>query len=117
MRKVSDLQCGQSCRVKKVHGHGPLKRRFNDMGITNGAKITLVRKAPFGDPLEIRVKGCHVCLRLEDARQIELYDDEDCNMGIPARRLACGRRRHMGCGRGRDMACGHRRNRSEVDQD
>jgi ferrous iron transport protein A len=76
MRTLCDLQCGECCRVKKVHSQGPLKRRFNDMGITDGSEVTLVRKAPLGDPLQINLRGCSICLRAENARQIEIYGQE-----------------------------------------
>lgn len=77
MRTLCDIKCGECCRVKKVHGVGPLKRRFNDMGITDGSKVTFVRTAPLGDPMQINLRGCSICLRADDAKNIEIYSDQE----------------------------------------
>jgi len=70
MRTLADLKPGQTAIVENITGAGPLKRRFNDMGITKGTEITFIRVAPLGDPMEISLKGYNMALRKRDARDI-----------------------------------------------
>ncbi len=72
MKNLQDLQKGQSGIVHKVHGSGPLKRRFHDMGIVAGTTIEFVKVAPLGDPIQIKVKGVQMSIRKKDAKDIEL---------------------------------------------
>ena len=69
---LDTLSPTQSGVVKKVSGEGALRRRLFDMGITPGAKITLRKVAPLGDPIEINLRGYELSLRKEEAKAIYL---------------------------------------------
>ncbi len=69
---LKELKIGQSARVESVGGEGALRQHFLDMGVIPGAEITLVKFAPMGDPMELRVHGYELTLRLEDAAKIEV---------------------------------------------
>lgn len=68
---LADLQLGARARVTAVHGAGGLALRLLEMGFVPGTPVALIKKAPFGDPLEFQVRGCHVSLRRAEASQIE----------------------------------------------
>ena len=63
---------GQSVTVIRLTGEGPVKRRIMDMGITKGVTVFVRRVAPFGDPVEVTVRGYELSLRREDAQMIEV---------------------------------------------
>lgn len=67
-----DLEIGQSCIVERVGGEGSLRQHFLDMGIIPGVRVTLVKYAPMGDPMELRIHSYELTLRLADAQQIEV---------------------------------------------
>lgn len=67
---LAALQPGDRVRVAAVAGEGGLALRLLEMGFVPGTAVTLVKKAPFGDPLEFQVRGCHVSLRAAEAAQI-----------------------------------------------
>ena len=69
---LRDVKVGASCKVLKLHGAGPIKRRIMDMGITKGVEIYVRKVAPLGDPIEITVRGYELSLRREDAETIEV---------------------------------------------
>jgi ferrous iron transport protein B len=69
---LRDLEIGESCIVERVGGEGSLRQHFLDMGIIPGARITLVKYAPMGDPMELRIHGFDLTLRLADAEKIEV---------------------------------------------
>jgi ferrous iron transport protein A len=79
MQTLKEMQPGEKARVKKVTGFGPIKRRIMEMGITKGVDIVVRRVAPFGDPIEITVRGYELTLRKADAAMIEV---EACDGGI-----------------------------------
>jgi ferrous iron transport protein B len=70
--KLSELELRQDAIIRRVGGEGTLRRHFLDMGLTPGAEVTLRKRAPMGDPIEIEVRGYELTLRLEDAREIEV---------------------------------------------
>ena len=72
MKTLRDVKIGKTARVVKLHGEGALRRRIMDMGITKGVKIDVCKVAPFGDPIEILVRGYKLSLRKEDAKMIEV---------------------------------------------
>ncbi len=72
MNTLKEVKIGKSVNVVKVHGEGALRRRIMDMGITKGAKITVRKVAPLGDPIEIRVRGYELSLRKDDAEMVEV---------------------------------------------
>ncbi len=72
MKTLKDIKVGESTNVKKLNGQGAVRRRIMDMGITKGVKIDVCKVAPFGDPIEILVRGYKLSLRKEDAKMIEV---------------------------------------------
>ena len=56
MTTLKDVKCGQTVKVKKVEGAGPIRRRIMDMGITKGSEIYVRKVAPLGDPIEINIR-------------------------------------------------------------
>lgn len=69
---LEKLPFHQEAVVSAVHGEGALRLRLLDMGVTPHAKVTVLRAAPMGDPIEIRIRGYSLTLRLEDAKNIEV---------------------------------------------
>jgi ferrous iron transport protein A len=69
---LRDVKVGETCKVKRVHGEGALKRRIMDMGITRGVEIFVRKVAPLGDPVEITVRGYELSIRKGDAELIEI---------------------------------------------
>lgn len=70
MKTLKEIPCGQTVSVQKIEGTGPVKRRIMDMGITKGTEITVRKVAPFGDPVELTVRGYELSLRKADAEMI-----------------------------------------------
>lgn len=70
--KLSELELNQDAMISVVGGQGSLRRHLLDMGLTPGAEVTLRKRAPMGDPIEIEIRGYELTLRLEDAQQIEV---------------------------------------------
>jgi ferrous iron transport protein A len=69
---LREVKIGQTCKVRKLHGEGAVKRRIMDMGITKGVEVYVRKVAPLGDPIEITVRGYELSLRKADAEQIEV---------------------------------------------
>ncbi|WP_407428452.1 ferrous iron transport protein B [Treponema sp.] len=69
---LRDIEIGQSVCIEKLGGNGELRQHFLDMGIIPGAEITLVKYAPLGDPMEFRLHGYELTLRVADAEKIEV---------------------------------------------
>ena len=67
---LKDLKTGQSAQIESVGGEGALRQHFLDMGVIPGAEITLMKLAPMGDPMELRIHGYELTLRLADAEKI-----------------------------------------------
>ena len=72
MKSLKDISCGQTVKVKKLTGEGPVRRRIMDMGITKGVEIFVRKVAPLGDPVEVTVRGYELSLRKEDATLIKV---------------------------------------------
>lgn len=72
MNTLNHVPCGETVKVKKLTGTGPVKRRIMDMGITKGVEIFVRKVAPLGDPVEITVRGYELSLRKADAEMIEV---------------------------------------------
>ena len=70
--ELDKLKQGQSAIVQTVGGDGALRQHFLDMGLIPGAEITLVKFAPMGDPIEFRIHGYELTLRVDDAKKIEV---------------------------------------------
>jgi len=73
---LRNLPPGQLATVVKINGTGALRRRIMEMGIVPGSVINVVRYAPLGDPLEIKLKGCFISLRKEEAELVEVEEEQ-----------------------------------------
>ena len=71
---LKEVSVGQTVKVRRLSGEGPVKRRIMDMGITKGIEIYVRKVAPLGDPVEITVRGYELSLRKADAQMIEVEE-------------------------------------------
>ena len=72
MKTLKDAKIGDTVKVVKLHGEGPIKRRIMDMGITKGTEVYIRKVAPLGDPVEITIRGYELSLRKHDAACVEV---------------------------------------------
>lgn len=72
MKTLREVKIGETAKVVKLHGEGPVKRRIMDMGITKGVEIFVRKVAPLGDPMELNVRGYELSVRKGDAEMIEV---------------------------------------------
>lgn len=72
MSTLKEVKCGETVRVVKIYGEGAVKRRIMDMGITKNTDIYVRKVAPFGDPIEVTVRGYELSLRKSDGEMIEV---------------------------------------------
>lgn len=72
MRTINDMKPGDKANVVKVHGTGAVRKRVLDMGLTKGASVTLIKRAPLGDPIEIKVREYGLSLRNTEAMIVEI---------------------------------------------
>ena len=70
MKTLKDAKVGETVKVSKVAGEGPIRRRIMDMGITRGVTIYVRKEAPLGDPMELTVRGYELSVRREEAETI-----------------------------------------------
>ena len=69
---LKDLPIGKTAVITDVGGEGALRQHFLDMGVIPGAEVTAVKLAPMGDPMELRIHGYELTLRLDDAARIQI---------------------------------------------
>ena len=69
---LDQLPIGSRCRITAVNGQGALRRHLLDMGLTPHTIVFVRKAAPMGDPIELRLRGYQLTIRLEDARQIDI---------------------------------------------
>ena len=69
---LDKLSIGQTATVTSVGGEGMLRQRLLDMGITPKTTVMMRKKAPMGDPIEIKIRGYELTIRLSDAQKIEV---------------------------------------------
>ncbi len=67
---VKELKPGEKGRIEKLSGTGAVARRMADMGVTKGSLVEVIRVAPLGDPVDVKIKGYHLSLRKEEAADI-----------------------------------------------
>lgn len=67
---LKDLKPGERGQIERLGGGGPVKRRIADMGVIKGSLVEVVRVAPLGDPIDVKIKGYHLSLRKEEAAGI-----------------------------------------------
>ena len=70
MKTLKNVACGQTVKVTKLTGDGPVMRRIMDMGITKGVDVFVRKVAPLGDPIEVTVRGYELSIRKADAEMI-----------------------------------------------
>ena len=96
---LKELNIGESAVIETVGGQGALRQHFLDMGLIPGEKVTLVKFAPMGDPMELQIHGYALTLRLDDAAQINVSPAKTVRV-VPA---ACPEQKvveHPGLGEG-----------------
>ena len=76
MQTLGETKPGETVRVIKIGGEGPVKRRIMEMGVTKGIEIRVRKVAPLGDPVEVTVRGYELSLRKADAELIEVETSE-----------------------------------------
>lgn len=69
---LADLEIGAVTKVTNVSGKNAISKRLMEMGIVPGVSIRVIKSAPFGDPIEIRVKGYNLAIRRNEAEAIEV---------------------------------------------
>lgn len=72
IKLLSAFKIGESGKIKCVNGEGRVRRRLFDMGVTPGAELIMRKKAPFGDPIEITLRGYELTLRKDEAACVEV---------------------------------------------
>lgn len=70
--KLTEFQPGDEGVILMVKGEGRIRRRLFDMGVTPGAKVLMVKKAPLGDPIEIVIRGYNLTLRKDEAEFVKM---------------------------------------------
>ena len=74
MRTLKEVNVGETVKVVKITGEGPVKRRIMDLGITKGTEIYIRKVAPLGDPIEVTIRGYELSLRKADIDIIQVED-------------------------------------------
>ena len=72
MKTMSDVKVGETATIVKLHGEGRLRRHLMDLGLLKGTEFTVVKVAPLGDPVEIKVRGYELSIRKEEAAIVEV---------------------------------------------
>lgn len=67
---LAGLSLGTQARVLAIKGQGAVARRLMEMGVVPGAPVRVIKRAPLGDPIEVRVRGYHLALRRTEAQTI-----------------------------------------------
>ncbi len=73
-RFLQDIKPGERVCVERIEGGGALRRRMMDMGIVPGVELEVVRRAPLGGPLQIRLKGYYLAMRRGECAKIMVCD-------------------------------------------
>jgi len=72
LKKLDQIEKGETGLVRSVEGDGKVRRRLFDMGVTPGAKVELRKKAPMGDPIEVTIRGYELSLRKSEAKLVNI---------------------------------------------
>ena len=89
---LRELKAGEHAVILEVGGEGALRQHFLDMGVIPGEHVTVTKFAPLGDPMELRIHGYELTLRLADAEQIKIEPaerDEEASNAPKKRNLHC----------------------------
>ena len=73
---LTNLTIGEKATVVSINGNNAVTKRLMDMGVVPGVSVRVIKSAPFGDPLEIRVRGYHLAMRKSEADTIEVQSPE-----------------------------------------
>lgn len=97
---LKDLPIGKTATIRSVGGEGALRQHFLDMGLIPQGDVTMVKYAPMGDPMELRIHSYELTLRLADAEKIEIENIRDAS--VPAEKKKCSTEPipHPGLGEG-----------------
>ncbi|MDD4602033.1 hypothetical protein SDC9_11489 [bioreactor metagenome] len=76
IKTLDQMKPGENGIVEKVTGEGAVKRRIVDMGLVGGTRLSVLKYAPLGDPIEIKVKNFNLALRKTEAALIQVQTDE-----------------------------------------
>lgn len=74
---LAKLPIGTRARVIAVNGSGAIARRLMEMGVVPGAPVRVIKAAPLGDPIEVRVRGYHLALRRTEAQTISVVTSDE----------------------------------------
>ncbi|CAN5420310.1 hypothetical protein BH10ACI3_BH10ACI3_24010 [soil metagenome] len=69
---LTNLPIGREARVTAINGVGPVTRRLMEMGVIPGVSVQVIKMAPFGDPIEVRVRGYNLAMRRSETDAIEV---------------------------------------------
>ena len=72
---LTSLPIGTRAKVVSVNGNNAITKRLMEMGVVPGVSLRVIKSAPFGDPLEIRVRGYHLAMRKNEADTIEVSEE------------------------------------------
>ena len=72
MKTLKDAPVGEVAIIHRIHGEGATRRRMLDMGMTKGTSLSVMKVAPLGDPIEVRVRNSEISFRKADAELIEI---------------------------------------------
>lgn len=100
---LKELKIGQPAVITKVGGEGALRQHFLDMGVLPGSEIRIEKYAPMGDPMEVRIHGYELTLRLDEAKEIEVEEavtQESSNSGRTNAAKGKSVKEHPGLGEG-----------------
>ena len=97
---LNQLEIGKSAVVTNVGGEGALRQHFLDMGVIPGTEVTLIKFAPMGDPMELRIRGYELTLRVDDAKKINIEPLSQTSTQQAAAFQPGGRTHHPGLGEG-----------------
>lgn len=73
-KTLAEIPPGARARIVAVNGHDRATKRLLEMGVVPGETVRVVKTAPFGDPLEVRVRGYHLAMRKNEADRIEVAE-------------------------------------------
>ncbi|HCT64352.1 MAG TPA: ferrous iron transport protein A [Lachnospiraceae bacterium] len=76
---LDKLAIGQKRKILAVNGQGALRRRLLDMGLTPHTEVMIRKVAPMGDPIELHLRGYELTIRLDDAKNIDIEDEDGVN--------------------------------------
>ena len=69
---LKEVKAGDTAKIARINGAGPVKRRIMDMGLTKGTEVVVRKIAPLGDPIELTVRGYELSIRKDEAAAIEV---------------------------------------------